>query len=346
VRLLDLIGPCDQILVVGTRHRGRLLKSENVLPATATHTALDPICRTAARPQRWLSGWFAGWHGSLNQFIGHRGRSLSARRQKKAQIASLKIVNIAAILALSVACASLPVVTPRTQPIQIGINDGFHGTVSPEIFAADCPAMIRSPQTSGPALAAFLTAAPCAVLALIEAPDLKLVEAFARERPAAIELGNELELPPHELTPAQYGQWIRSATAILKAADYRGVVVLGGVYALTDETKQAIKLGISACIDSGLTCRVGVHLYDASDADLAWLRALHWPIWVTEIGAHDNCRPADIAAKKPWLASQLARLSTVPLIERVFIYQRARGSDCSDFSTFGIEGQPAMELLK
>jgi hypothetical protein len=126
VRLLDLIGPCDQILVVGTRHRGRLLKSENVLPATATHTALDPICRTAARPQRWLSGWFAGWHGSLNQFIGHRGRSLSARRQKKAQIASLKIVNIAAILALSVACASLPVVTPRTQPIQIGINDGFH----------------------------------------------------------------------------------------------------------------------------------------------------------------------------------------------------------------------------
>jgi hypothetical protein len=259
----------------------------------------------------------------------------------------LNIVNIAAILALlSTACASLPVVTPRTQPIQIGINDGFHGVLPPEMFAADCPAMIRSPQLSGSELSAFLTAAPCAVLALIEAPDLQLVEAFARENPPAIELANEAELKPYELTPAQYAQWIREATKILKSQDYGGVVVMGGVYALTRETKQAILLGISACIDSGLTCRVGVHLYDASDEDLTWLRALNWPIWVTEIGAHDNCRPADIAAKTPWLASQITRLSTVPLIERVFIYQRPRGRDCSDLSTFGIEGQPAMELLK
>jgi hypothetical protein len=251
----------------------------------------------------------------------------------------------AIILALSVACASLPGVTPRTTPIQIGINDGFHGLLSAEQFAADCPAMIRSPQLSGEALSAFLTAAPCAVLALIEAPDLKLVEAFARERPAGIELGNELELKPYELTPAQYAQWIRSATAILKAADYRGVVVLGGVYALTDETKQAITLGIAACIDSGLTCRVGVHLYDASDADLQWLRALNWPIWVTEVGYPTRCDPKRVQGQADYLREQLARFATVPLIERVFVYQRATGPTCSDLDTFGL-GAPAKELLQ
>jgi hypothetical protein len=36
--------------------------------------------------------------------------------------------------------------------IPVGINDGFHGVLPPEVFAADCPHMIRTPQLSGEAL--------------------------------------------------------------------------------------------------------------------------------------------------------------------------------------------------
>lgn len=245
-------------------------------------------------------------------------------------------------------CASAPVVVAPPHPIAVGINDGWHGVLPAIAYQFDCPHMIRSPQISGPGLAAFLTATPagCPVLALIEAPDLSLVDAFARERPLAIELGNELELKPFELTPAQYALWIRNAATMLKAADYQGVVVLGGVYALTDETKQAILLGRGACIDVGLTCVVAVHLYDASDDDLQWLRDLDWPIWVTEFGIPTRCDPARLALQKTWLAQQLARFSTVPKLERAFIYQRVDAPDCSDLGTFGIEGKPAQDLLE
>jgi hypothetical protein len=248
------------------------------------------------------------------------------------------------------ACAVpiVPVVAPiAAHPIPVGINDGFHGVLPPEIFAADCPSMIRTPQLSGAALSAFLTAAPidCPVLALVETPDVKLVEAFARERPAAIELGNELELPPFELTPSQYGDWIASAAVALRGEDYQGVVVLGGVYALTPETKTAIRWGLDSCIASGLTCRVGVHLYDASDDDLQWLRNLGMPIWVTEVGFPTRCDPARVRLQTEWLAQQIARFSTVPFLERVFIYQRGNGPSCSDLDTFGIDGKPAAALL-
>lgn len=251
----------------------------------------------------------------------------------------------AALAILTLGCAGVvPSVAPvPAHPLPVGINDGFHGVLPPERFAADCPHMIRTPQLSGAALHAFLMAAKgCPVLALVEAPDVELVTAFAKESPDAIELGNELELAPYELTPDQYASWIFKAATALDSANYTGAVVIGGVYAITPETKRALSQGLAACLFyPALHCVVGVHLYNASDEDLAYLRRFKDPIWVTEVGAHDNCDPAKIAEKQPWLASQIARFSTVPTLERVFIYQRLRGSDCSDLSTFGIDGQSA-----
>jgi hypothetical protein len=250
------------------------------------------------------------------------------------------------------ACAEpiVPVVAPiAAHPIPVGINDGFHGVLPPEIFAADCPSMIRTPQISGAALSAFLAATPigCPVLALVEAPDVQLVEAFARLKPDAIELGNELELRPFELTPSQYGDWIARAAVALRGVDYQGVVVLGGVYALTNETKVAIRLGLDSCVAAGITrCVAAVHLYDASEDDLQWLRNLGLPIWVTEVGFPTRCQPARLAQQADWLQQQRARFSTVPLLERMFIYQRGNGPSCSDLDTFGIEGKPAADFLR
>lgn len=252
-----------------------------------------------------------------------------------------------ALLTAGCAWNAVPVVAPiPVHQIPVGINDGYHG-FSTEMFQADCPAMIRTPQTSGSALRALLDAAgnQCPVLALVEAPNVALVTAFAAEHPAAIELGNELELPPYELTPSQYGAWIDQAVKALNVADYPGMIVLGGVYALTTETKAAIRWGIMACAARDRTCVIGVHLYDASDEDLAWLRSLNWPVWVTEVGFPTRCHPARVQEQHDYLASQIARFSTVPRLERVFLYQRLDGPTCSDLDTFGIAKKPAARLL-
>ncbi len=252
-------------------------------------------------------------------------------------------------LTLTAGCASLPVVAPGpVHPLPVGLNDGWHGTLPAIVFAQDCPTMIRTPQVSGAALQAFMDAAPanCPVLALVEQPDVDLVRQFGMVNPPAIELANEAELPPFELTPSQYGDWIARAVNALQGIDYRGTIVMGGVYALTPETRTAIRWGILNCSALGRTCVIGVHLYDASDEDLAWLRSLNWPVWITEFGMPDNCDPAKIAAKPEFLAAQIVRFSTVPKIERVFIYQGPRGATCNNLDTFGISGQPAMELLR
>jgi hypothetical protein len=90
----------------------------------------------------------------------------------------------------------------------------------------------------------------------------------------------------------------------------------------------------------------GVHLYDASDADLAWLRALRWPIWVTEVGFPTRCDHVREHEQAAYLEAQLARFSTVDQLERVFLYQRADGPGCSDLDTFGMAGKPAAALLQ
>lgn len=250
------------------------------------------------------------------------------------------------ILLLSSACGPyVPSVAPiPAHAIPVGLNTAFHG-FSPDDFKY-CPAMIRTPQLSAAALRAFLDAVPegCKVLPLVEAPDVDLAVALSGVcLHCPIENGNELELPPFNLTPLQYANAQRDMANAERAAGHTGPIIMGGVYALTDETKQAITLALSVC--GG--CIVGVHLYDASEGDLAWLRWLNAPIWVTEVGFPTRCDPTRLREQKDWLETQIARFSTVPMLERVFLYQRADGppGDCTDLGTFGIGGKPAETLL-
>jgi hypothetical protein len=308
------------------------------------------VLRVIFPPRLWR--WQLEFLRALLHVSRLRGRRRSPLRGESERPQRRLCVRAAAslfsIALLASACTSTPrpVIAPiPAHAIPVGINAAWHG-YSLDDFQF-CPALIRTPQTSGAALGAFLTAVPagCPVLALIEAPDVKLVEDFARERPTSLELGNELELRPYELTPTQYGDWIFRAVTVLKAADYRGTIVMGAVYALTDETKQAIRIGIARCIDAGMPCVVGVHLYDASDEDLQWLRDLDWPVWVTEVGYPVRCDPTRAAQQSVHLQAQIARFSTVPKLAQVILYQRLSGATCSDLDTFGLTPR-SQELLR
>jgi hypothetical protein len=236
----------------------------------------------------------------------------------------------------------------------LGINDAYHGPLPPEIAARDCGHVVRTPQRSGAALDAFLASiASCwsptfhdahslKVLALVEGPDVALAAAFAARPVDAIELGNELELPPHNLTVAQYAQFLGAARAAVRAVNASVVIITGGVFTLNDATKPYLLAARAACPD----CTLGVHLYeDLSDADLAWLAALQRPIAVTEFGFPTRCDPARLPQQRDWIAAQWARFALVPAITLAVVYQRPVGPACSDLDTFGIAGTPAEGLF-
>lgn len=255
---------------------------------------------------------------------------------------------------LTVACGGNPppVVTPPPQPVRIvplGLNDAFHGPLPPDIVAKYCgPITIRTPQLSGVALDTFLgSIIGCPsfhTLALVEGPDVALAADFARRRGLwGIELGNELELAPHNLSVQQYADFIGTASQAIQAWNPDLIIITGGVYTLDSDTKTRISAAHTACP----TCWVGVHLYqDLSQSDLDWLGALPTQIAVTETGFPTRCDPARLQQQAEWLASRRALFSTVPNIALMVIYQRPNGADCSDLSTFGIDGKPADALLK
>lgn len=263
----------------------------------------------------------------------------------------------AVALLFTLGCAvhsSLPPLAPTPAPlVPLGINAAYHGPLPPEdvqIFCgfAEANRWIRTPQLNADALNAYTESVRgCGLktLALVEAPSLSTLREIAAAQPDAIETGNELELSPYNQTPAQYAHWQQIATTELSGT-FRGEIVLGGVYALTDETKQAITQAL-ALVGCPRGCIVGVHLYDASDEDLRWLAALPVRVWVTEMGSHTNCDPAKRQEQADWIAAQRARFSAVPNIERVFVYQwpTAPAGDCSNLGTYGIDHNPLAQAL-
>lgn len=256
---------------------------------------------------------------------------------------------ILALLALTTACGPQhPVLTPLSTPA-IGLNDGFHGPL-PSALAARyseyrTAPVLRTPQLSKAALNTFLLSVaglPIRTLALIEAPDADLAAAFGTfEDLCCIENGNELELPPHELTPEQYAEAQARMAREEVAAGFRGDILMGGVYALTEDTKRAITLALPRCPG----CLVGVHLYTITREDIDWLNGLGADIAITETGSPTNCQPAKLPAQAAYQQALYAKARQIHRLKYFIVYQGPSGPGCSNLDTFGIVNKPAEEFF-
>lgn len=255
------------------------------------------------------------------------------------------------LLALTTACGpQQPTFQPPLSTPALGLNDGFHGPIPGEIAARyvgyRVAPVIRTPQLSKAGLNTFLLSVaglPIRTLALIEAPDADLAAAFGTFADlAAIENGNELELPPHDVTPAQYADAQGAMRDAERAAGFRGDIIMGGVYAITDDTQQAIRLALARCRD----CLVGVHLYSPSDRDLEFLNRLAADIAITETGAPTNCQPAKLHEQAAYLTRLYAQARQIARLKYFIVYQGPDGPSCSNLDTFGIRAKPAEEFFR
>ena len=258
---------------------------------------------------------------------------------------------------LTVACGVQPSpiltpVQPRTAPLELGANDCWHCPgMSADIEAEWCSwksPWIRTPQISADSLRAHLAAVTCPsvkTLALVEGPDAGLAAALAAVLPAdaKLEIGNELELAPRNLSQSAYATAVMQMHDAARQAGFSGEIIAGAVYALTDDTKARVGAALAACPD----CSAGLHVYEVpSPADLNWIRSLNRRVWVTETGSPTGCGTAQYQAQHDYLASMLTTLGTVENIVGVILYQRPAGPSCSNADTFSIAGHPAEELLK
>ncbi len=259
-------------------------------------------------------------------------------------------------LALS-ACSQNPAPQPAPGPFSdpaVGLNDGFHGPLPPEIAnhytGYRHQFVIRTPQLSGAALQAFYASVAdlslynrsfiggwLKVIALVEGPDVALAAEIAAQKPDVIENGNELELPPHELTPTQYAFAQRVMRETERASGFTGEIIMGSVYALTDETKHAITLARPWCPD----CLIGVHLYTITREDIDWLNAQDADVAITETGSPTNCEPAKLPQQRAYLDTLYAAARQIQRLKYFIVYQGGDGPSCSNLDTFGIRNKPA-----
>ena len=267
---------------------------------------------------------------------------------------------------------------PLSTPLK-GVNDAWHGPLPPDIVAHyagyGCVDLtIRTPQLSGEALRAYYASVAdlslyyrsfiggrLRTIALVEGQDVTLGADLAREHPDAVENGNELELPPHELTPQQYAFLQGTMHDAERATGFAGDIIMGGVYALTDETKQAITLALVRCATSRITpalvtiganvdrvpdCLIGVHLYTISSEDIAWLNAQNADVAITETGSPTNCDPAKLQSQAAYQDTLYAAARQIQRLRYFIIYQAVDGPSCSSLDTFGIRNKPAENFLR
>lgn len=231
---------------------------------------------------------------------------------------------------------------PGAIAVHYGINDAWHGPLPPSIvqhYAGYAGALtIRTPQLSKAALVDFLVSVlntpTLHTVALIEAPDVNLAHDFAGLVDLdAIENGNELELPPYELTPEAYADVQAQMASTERTFGFAGDIIMGGVYALTVETKNAIVMALQRCPG----CLVGVHLYDPSADDVAWLNTLPADIAITETGSPTGCGQSQWNAQAAYVSRVRAMALGITRLKYFFVYQRPTGRGCSNLDTFGVQ---------
>jgi hypothetical protein len=246
-------------------------------------------------------------------------------------------------------------VDPGAARMLIGINDGYHSPLPPDLVAHYCASnrdvVLRSPVLSTEqATALRQSVATCPrikVLLLIEDANIALAAAIAPDlqRPDlppvwGVELGNERDLAG--LSPQQFGTFTQGAHDALRGGGYSGQIVTGGIYTVDrhepQEFEQYLAPAIAACPD----CTIGLHWYgDTSDAWLARVQALGRPVAITEFGM-PSCTPAQDDAQNAYLQEKLSAYARVPALAAI-IYQRpsapepCSNSDASHFAHFGLQ---------
>lgn len=277
---------------------------------------------------------------------------LSASRRR---LVVLALTGLVAACATSRPLPPAPLLTTPA-PFDVGINDGFHGPLPADIIAHYCgygatAFYLRTPHLETPTLDLFLDATrPCRALrtlALVEGPDVALAAQLATRAIDALEIGNELELPPHELTLDQYVTFIASAYQAVRAVNPTVPIIMGGVYTLNDDTKARVSAALRGCPN----CWVGVHLYeDLSENDRAWMQTLGRKIAITETGSPTGCGRGKWQEQADWLQGRMNLFATMPNVVLVVVYQRGSGPSCSNLDTFGIEDEgvykPADAVLR
>jgi hypothetical protein len=252
----------------------------------------------------------------------------------------------ALLIAIVSGCAALPapVLQPHTAPIlHRGINAGperFTPVYLQFLAAYQQRLVVRTAVLSAEDAVRVLDAVQpypdLSVLLLVEHADLDLVQALlvVKDHPqlAGIELGNELDLLG--LSPAAFAAFVTTATQLLTAGGYRGDILSGGLYTVSDET-----LAYAAPMLAALPCDqvFGVHLYgDASDAVLARLQqaAGCHQIAVTEFGMASRT-PSEDQAQALYLQAQLTAFTRLGA-RYALIYQCCSGPSASNLDNFGI----------
>lgn len=275
--------------------------------------------------------------------------------------ASRRRLVVLALTGLVAACATsrpLPPAPLLTTPAQfdVGINDGFHGPLPADLVDHYCgygstAFYVRTPHLDTSTLDLFLDSTrPCRALrtlALVEGPDAALAAQLATRPISALEIGNELELPPHELTLDQYVSFIGAAYQAVRTVNPAVPIIMGGVYTLNDDTKARVHAALAVCQD----CWVGLHLYeDLSETDRAWMQSIGRKIAITETGSPTGCGRGKWQEQADWLQGRMNLFATIPNVALVVVYQRPSGPSCSNLDTFGLEYEgtfkPADDVLK
>jgi hypothetical protein len=237
----------------------------------------------------------------------------------------------------------------------VGINDGFHSPLPPQLVAHYCASnrdvVLRSPVLSAEqATALRQSVASCPrikVLLLIEDANVALAAALAPDlqRPDlppvwGVELGNERDLAG--MTPQQFGAFVGASHDALRAAGFTGNIVTGGIYTVDRHEPQDFAAYLAPAIAACPDCIVGLHWYgDTSDNWLARVQALGRPVAITEFGM-PSCTPGQDDAQNAYLQEKLSAYARVPALAAI-IYQRpsapepCNNSDASHFAHFGLQ---------
>jgi hypothetical protein len=239
----------------------------------------------------------------------------------------------------------------------IGINDGFHSPLPPEVAAHYCEGgrdfVLRSPVLSADqATALRQSVASCPqirVLLLVENADRDLVASLAAHLQAhrndlppvwGIELGNERDLAG--MTPQQFGDFVGAGRQLLRDAGYTGIIVTGGIYTVDRHEPQDFATYLAPAIAACPDCVIGLHWYgDTSDSWLARVQALEKPVAITEFGM-PSCTAEQDGRQRTYLEEKLAAFARVPALAAI-VYQRAsapepcNNSDASHLAHFGLQ---------